>query len=479
MNKPFAPALMVAVSIVAASGQARDPSQRPDAGSLSTLSPVILKRQLSNGLPVWIVEQHDLPIVQMSLDVLTGTDADPPGRYGIASLTSAMLTEGAGSRSAAEIANALDSLRANLSASSGVDSSSVQLYVPVLQFPDALPLIADVVQRPTFPAEQLERVRQQRLDALRNARDDPDTIATLAFARAIYGPAHRNAAAQVGTIDAVKALTREDLHAFHRSTYRPANSTLIVVGDVPPDPLLSLLETHFGKWQPARADGVVREPAPALSSPPRQLLLVDMPNAPQSRIFIGSVGASNSKPDFFPIQVLNTVLRARFSAGRNATLRDYTAGVRSGFELRQSVGPFVVAAAAQSDKTADVLRELLVELAAVLKGISLDELAQAKDEIAVQFPRTFVASGRISNRLKATESLVVYGLPDDYYAKYVPAIQAVGGADVQRVAEQYIQPDRLTMVVVGDRKTIEPTLRALNLGSIKAVSVDEVLTPAR
>src|SRR4030095_15566380 len=143
----LAPVLLVAVSVTVVSGQARDRRQRPGGGSSPTLTPVIVKRQLSNGLPVWIVEQHELPVVQMSLQVLSGTDADPPGRFGIASLTSAMLTEGAGSRSAVAIADALDALLANLSASSSVDSSSVALYVPVLQLPEALPLVADVAQR--------------------------------------------------------------------------------------------------------------------------------------------------------------------------------------------------------------------------------------------------------------------------------------------------------------------------------------------
>ena len=245
-----------------------------------------------------------------------------------------------------------------------------------------------------------------------------------------------------------------------------------------PDQVTPLLETYFGKWQPARMNDVAREPAPALPRPPRQLTLVDMPNAPQSRIFVGSVGPSSPISDFFPIQVLNTVLRGRFSSGRNPTLRDYTAGVRSGFDRGKSGGPFVVAAAAQTDKTAEALGELLNELTAVLKGIPADELARAKDDIALQFPRMFESTGRISSRLKAVESLVVYGLPDDYYASYVPAIQAVGAADVQRVAQQYIQPDHLAIAIVGDRKTIEPTVRALNLGSIKAVSIDEVLAPA-
>jgi len=326
---------------------------------------------------------------------------------------------------------------------------------------DALPLMADVSQRPTFPAQALDRVRQQRLVMLLSTRDDPDAIAALAFARGIYGPSHRNAAAQIGAAESIKALTTEDLKAFHRSAYRPGNSTLIVVGDVASDRVLPLLETHFGKWQPAGTNRVVREPAPAVQRPPRQLILVDMPSAPQSRILIGGVGASSLMSDFFPIQVLNAVLRGRLSSDRNPTLRDYAAGVRSGFDMRKSAGPFVVAAAAQTDKTAESLGELLNELTGMLKGVPADELARAKDDIALHVPTTFEATGRISNRLRALESLVVYGLPDDYYSNFVPAIQAVGAVDVQRVAQQYIQPDHLAMVIVGDRKTIEPRIRAL------------------
>ena len=160
---------------------------------------MIQKRQLSNGLRVWIVEQHELPVVQMSLVVLAGTDADPPGRYGTASLASGMLTEGAGSRSAVEIADALDALVANIAATTDVDSTSLQLYVPVLQLPEALAVMADAAQRPTFPAQELETLRQQRLATLRNARENPDAIAALAFARSSYGT-HRSGAPLIGTV---------------------------------------------------------------------------------------------------------------------------------------------------------------------------------------------------------------------------------------------------------------------------------------
>ena len=392
------------------------------------MTPVIVKRQLSNGLRVWIAEQHELPVVQMSLLVRAGTDADPRGRYGVASLTSAMLTEGAGSRSAVEIADALDALLANLSASSAVDSTSLQLYVPVGRLAEALPLMADVAQRPTFPKQGLETLRRQRLVMLRNARDDPDAIAALAFARGSYGPSHRSAAALIGTADSIQALTPEDLRAFHAAAYRPDNSTLIVVGDVAPDQVLPLLETHFGRWQPASVNRVVPESAPALQRVPRQLMLIDMPGAPQSQILVGGVGGSNSYADFFPMQVLNAIVRDRLSSDRNPTLRDYTTGVRSGFDMRKSATPFVVAAAAQVDKTAESLRALLDELSGMVKGIPADELARAKDDTARQFPKTFEPTGRISSRLRSLESLLVYGLPDDYYANYATAIQAVSSA---------------------------------------------------
>ena len=211
---------------------------------------------MSNGLRVWIVEQHELPVVQMSLLVLAGTDADPRGRYGIASLTSAMLTEGAGSRSAVEIADALDALLANLSASSDVDSTSLQLYVPVCASRrgaaadgrrGAAADVSDAGARDPAAAAPGRRCATRA--------SDPDAIAALAFARSSYGPSHRSAAALIGTTDSLKALTAEDLRAFHAAAYRPDNSTLIVVGDVTPDQVLPLLETHFGKWQ---APGVGR-----------------------------------------------------------------------------------------------------------------------------------------------------------------------------------------------------------------------------
>ena len=232
------------------------PSKRPTAakppqpGPPPALSlPAIQKRQLSNGLPVWMVELHEVPVAQVNLVVFSGSTDDPAGKFGVASLATAMLEEGAGSRSALEIADAVDFLGADLGAGSAIDASAVRLHVPVARLAEALPIMADVALRPTFPKDELERLRRQRLTSLLQARDDPPTIAALAFSRVLYGPTHRYGTATTGTAETIKAFTPDDLRAFYGATFRPDNATLIVVGDITPDKVMPLLESSFGGWK--------------------------------------------------------------------------------------------------------------------------------------------------------------------------------------------------------------------------------------
>ena len=470
-------ALALATAAVTLGAQAPDRSKRPVPGPAPALKlPAIQKRQLSNGLPVWIVELHEVPVAQVNLVILSGSGDDPPGKYGIASLTAAMLTEGAGSRSSLEIADAIDFLGADLSASSGIDSAAVRLHVPVARLADALPIMADVALRPTFPKEELERIRQQRLVSLLQARDDPQTIASMAFSRVVFGPSHRYGTAIVGTTDTVKSFTQEDLRAFYSGAFRPDHAALLVVGDVVPANILPLLESEFGGWKPQGISlAHVALPVPAQPAR-REVYLVDKPNAPQSQIRIGGVGVPRITPDFFPIQVMNTLLGGSFSSRLNLNLREehgYTYGAGSSFDMRRFVGPFSAAAGVQTDKTSESLREFFNELNGILQPVPADELARAKNYVALRFPGGFETTGDITTRL---EGVLVYRLPDDYFSSYVQNIQAVTAADVQRVAQEYIQPNRFAVIVVGDRNVIEPGIRALNLGPIRELTVDEVFT---
>ena len=470
-------AAVLATFTVAA--QTPDRSHAPEPGAPPALKlPVIQKRQLSNGLPVWLVELHEVPVVQANLVVLSGSGEDPAGKFGIANLTAPMLLEGAGSRSALELADAVDFLGADLVANSGSDVSAVRLHVPVARLADALAIMSDVALRPTFPADELQRQRADRLTNVIQARDDPETIGQLAFARVLYGTTHRYGTAQLGAAQTIQSFTVDDVRAFYTSAYRPDNAAFIVVGDVTADRIMPLLETNFGSWRPqGAAPRHAALPAPPVSTA-RQVYIIDKPGAAQSQIRIGAVAVPRSTPDFFPIQVMNTVLGGSFSSRLNLNLREkngYTYGATSLFDMRSAAGPFVAAAGVQTDKTADALKEFFNELTAIGKPVPADELARAKHYISLRFPSGFETTGDISTRL---EQALVYHLPDDYFSTYVQKIEAVTVADALRVATKYIQPARLAVVIAGDRAAIEPGIRALNLGPLTIMKVDDVFGPA-
>jgi predicted Zn-dependent peptidase len=475
-----APLIAIVVALCGgalAAQQAPDRTRPPQPGPPAPLRlPAIQKQKLSNGVPVWIVELHDVPVAQVNLVAFGGTANDPPGKYGLASLTAAMLEEGAGTRTALEIADAIDYLGADLGATTSSDAAAVRLHVPVARLADALPIMADVALRPTFPKDELERQRQQRLTSILQGRDDPPTIAATAFSRVLYGKGHRYGTPQMGTAETIKAFAVDDLRAFYTSLFRPDNATLLAVGDIAADKVMPLLEKQFGSWKGSGAAAV--EKLPVVEPPKtRQVYLINKPGAAQSQIRIGSIGVARSTPDYFPLTVMNTILGGSFTSRLNNNLREvhgYTYGASSGFDMRLGAGPFFAAAGVQTDKTADALKEFFNELNAILKPVPAVELARAKNYVSLRYPSAFETTGDISRRL---EDALVYRLPDDYFAKYVQTIQAVTSADVQRVAQKYVQPDRVVVVVVGDLSLIEPGIRALNLGPVTIMTIDEVFGP--
>src|SRR5688500_17367545 len=232
--------------------QPPDRSKPPALGPAPALNiPPIQKRALSNGLPVWFVESHEVPLVQVNLVLLAGSSDDPVGKFGVASLTAAMLDEGAGSRSALQIADDVEFLGADLGTSSSFDASAVRLNVPAARLAAALPIMADVALRPTFPQAELDRLRQERLTTLLQARDDAAQVAPLAFGRVVFGGTHRYGTSPLGTPATVKAFTTADLRSFHSAMYQPSAATLVVVGDIRTDAVLPLLEKQFGGWKAA------------------------------------------------------------------------------------------------------------------------------------------------------------------------------------------------------------------------------------
>ena len=355
------------------------------------------------------------------------------------------------------------------------DASSVTLGVPVARLDPALALMADVALGPTFPAADLERLRTEILTGMLQAKDNPAVVASLAFPRLLYGSAHRYGTTEAGTPESVKAITADDLRAFHGAQYRPDAAALLVVGDVTLASVTPLLERAFGSWKASGPPPARAAAAPAAQSAARRIVLVDKPGAAQSQVRIGWIGVPRLTPDFFSLTVLNTILGGSFTSRLNTNLREthgYAYGASSQFVMRRQAGPFVAAAGVQTDKTAESVREFFNEFDGIRKPLPAEEFGKAQRNVALGFPGDFETTLDLLARL---QSQVVLDLPDDVYSTYVQKVLAVSPVEAGQAASRYVQPARFLVVVVGDRAKVEAPLKALNLGPMTVLSVDDAL----
>jgi zinc protease len=439
------------------------PQPKPDPAF--TL-PQLQRRRLSNGLEVLIVEQHELPVVQLSLVLKTGGTADPRERSGLASLTAGLIDEGTKTRSALDISNQLSAIGASLSTGADWDSSGLNLLTLTKHLDRALDIYADVVINPTFPDNELSLQRNSRLASLLQRRDNADAIASLAYASLLYGRNHPYGRSIIGDETSVAGIRNEDVRRFYDTYYRPNNAALIVIGDVKPDALVSQLERAFANWKSADVPAVSISEAPARER--AAIYLVDKPGAAQSVINIGQIGVPRSTPDFFPLIVMNTLLGGQFTSRVNLNLREdkgYTYGARTGFDFRRGPGPFAANAGVQTAVTKEAVAEFMKELRGIRgeRPVTPAELEFSKQAIIRGFPRSFETPDQIAGRLAA---VVIYNLPDSYFNDYIANVRAVKLEDVTRVANKYLDPSKMAILVVGDRKVIEPTLRSLlDIGS--------------
>ena len=456
---------LLAVQSVATAQGTFDRSKPPELGPPPKLSlPPITTRQLPNGLRLMIVEQHELPLADFVLLVGSGSTADPASKPGIANLVSAMLREGTTTRKSLEIADQIAFLGIRLSPTSSWESSTLSLHTPTAQLDSALALFADVALHPSFPANEFERVRKTQLTELLQLRDQGAAIASIAFPAIIYGSAHPYGAPAQGTEASVKALTTGDLQSYYQANFRPNNATLIVVGDVTPAQVEQKINALFGGWQ--RAD----IPQINYSEPPKSatttIYLIDKPGAAQSSFRIGAVGVPRSTQDYFALTVMNTILGGSFTSRLNQNLREtrgYTYGAGSRFDMRRAAGPFLASAEIVTAKSDSALLEFMKELNGIRQLVPPAELSRAKRYLQLQLPGNFETTQQIA---AAMVPVALFGLPLDYYNNYVQNIEGVTQADVARVAQQYINPGSLAVVIVGDRKTIEAALKATNVGPI-------------
>jgi zinc protease len=464
-NPPAAPAAAAAPAPTPPPSKEAWRSEVPKPGPMPKATlPAAHFFQLPNGLTVYWIESHALPIVAGQLVVRSGSAADPAGLPGLAAFTAAMLDEGTKTRDALAIAAELEGLGANLTTGSTFDGSYVTFDVLKPNAEQALAIVSDVSLGPTFPEKDVERVRGDRLTSLLQQRDSPFQIAFRVMYPALYGSTHPYGHVPLGTEEALKKITRDDIAGFYRSSYSPANAALVLAGDLTEADVRRLATQAFGSWS---GQAVAAPAPPTPTSIPERVVLVDMAGAPQTAVGIVQLGVKRSDPDFERLNVMNTILGGLFSSRINLNLREkhgYTYGAFSSLVETRGVGPLFVGSAVRADVTGASVREMLNEAQGMTQAeVTPDELALAKDSIARSLPALFETT---RSAVGTVGSLFLFELPPDYYAGLPGRLASMTAAEVFAATKRHLAPDRMLVVAVGDRAQAEPQIGGLKLGSV-------------
>ena len=445
----------------------------PPAALRSFDFPAVESAELPTGMRLRVAPIHRLPVVTLTVLLPFGGSSEPSDLAGITSFTAALLEGGAGDRNAEQIAEDLESIGADLDVGVSWDATHVGITALASHFEQALEILTTLIREPTFPADEFERLRRERLAEVLQRRSEPRSLASLATAHALYDPASPYSRPLIGHQHTLGGLTRQDVLAFHAEHYRPSGATLIAAGDLELSRLQELAERCFGDWAGLREPRTIPTAAPRTDAP--KITIVDRPDAAQAELRVGHVGVDRATPDFFPLTVMNAILGGSFSSRLNLNLRErhgYTYGAHSGFSMRRQPGPFVISAAVQTETVAAALREILHEVDRLQVGGPTDEeMEAARNYIAGVFPLRLQSTTGVVSRLA---EVAVYDLPPDYLQTYRSQILAVSAEDVTRVARDYIRPESLKTVIVGSAAAVEPLLTAEGFHSATVITTEKL-----
>jgi predicted Zn-dependent peptidase len=450
-----------------------DRSSLPAVGSDPAFRfPAIARHTLGNGLQVRTVEHRTVPVIAFVLQVEAGSGADASDREGLAAITADMVDEGTGALSAIDVSDALARIGGEYDVDVGPDVTTFSLVTLAKFAGRGGSLLADLVARPSLRDSDFQRVRQLRLDRLRQLKDLAPAAAERAFLRLMYGR-HPYGHLSIGSEAALRGLSLDEVAAFHASLFQPSSSTLVVSGPMPHRELLAAAEAAFGGWtavpSPVQRQALVDiQPA---EQPETRLAIVPRDGAAQSELRIGHLSARRNTPDYSALLVMNAALGGQFVSRVNLKLREekgYTYGARTGFDWRRGLAPFSLQASVHTASTAEAVRDSLRELEAIRgpRPLTDGELSLAKASLTKAYPRNFETVQQVA---RSVAQLALYGLPDTYFEDFVPKVHAVSGDEVTRVASRYLDPARLTTLIVGDHSAIAESLGSLGLGSAQVL----------
>jgi zinc protease len=423
------------------------------------------RRTLANGLKLVVAPAKKLPLATVIVLLDAGAVCDPAGREGTAQLVAKLLIEGTEQYDGAELTEQFERLGASIDASADWDSAEIAMTSLSEHLPAAFRLLGQVVTSPAFRAREIQRLKAERLAELLQLRAEPRGLADEFFSRFLYTPASRYARPEGGDEPSVDEIEREHILTFYESRYAPGGTTVIVVGDVTVEAAEEMARDAFGAWTAPTPERVVANDTPARLE--RAVHLIAKSDAPQSELRIGHVGIPRNHPDFFPVNVMNAVLGGLFNSRINLNLREvhgYTYGAFSGFDWRRQSGPFAVHTAVKSDVTGAAAREVLHEIDRMrAEPISGEELSLATSYLDGVFPIRFESTAAIA---AALATLVVHGLPEDYYDRYRERVRGMTIEQILDAAKHYLKPDAMQMVVVGDPAAVRASLDAMQFGQL-------------
>jgi zinc protease len=445
-------------------------AQRPTHGEPRPYQfPRFERAELANGLDVITVHLPGRALLTASLVLPSGAVDEPESQAGVTSLMSRALTEGTRHHDAVGLTEAAERLGASLHAESGWDGLSISIEVPAERLGEALALAAEVASEPTFPAAEVERLRDERMNDLLQARADPRRRADDGFVSTIYAPGTAYGRPSGGTEATVPGLDAAALEALHARRLDPGRMTLIVGGDLQAagEDVGSIAESRFGGWPANPKAEAPRTPTVEAARHERIIRVFHRPGSVQTEIRVGHVGVPRATPDFHALSVMSAILGGLFNSRLNRKLREekgYTYGAGAGFDMRRGAGPFAVRAAVNTDVTVPAIVDLLAELDKMCGSPpTRDELHAARDYLVGVFPLRFETPPAV---VGAIAGLVIHGLPMDELDRYRPAIEAVSSNEVATVAQRHIRPNELAIVLVGDADAILPSLEGAALGPI-------------
>ncbi|SOD03285.1 Predicted Zn-dependent peptidase [bacterium JGI 053] len=465
-----AAALAATVSAAGAHAQTLDRSHRPQVPAAAPFRmPAVEMRRLSNGIPVAVIQNHQLPIVSVRAVTEAGPLLEPAEKAGLSQLVNQMLAEGTTTRTADQLAEAFADLG---------NQVTPQGFTTITRNLDrSLELMGDMLMHPAFPEAALARNKANSVAQLRRLREQPAFLADHVFNSVLFGPAHPYA--RTATEQTVGGIGRADLVAFHSDWFRPQNVKLVVVGDVTPAAAVARLERVFGAWPAGGKTASYDVPAPRPAAP-TTIYLFDRPSSPQSTVIVGQVGPSRDTPDYYALETMNTVFGGLSGSRLNSNLREkhaFTYGANAGLQWRRV--PQVSTLRGQSDIVAAKTDSAIVEWLGELRGIRGErpvtpaELDFAKNNRTAGLPLRFETVTQVAQEVA---NLLQAGVPLTFYDSYAQNIGRLSGPELSAVATKYLDPQQSVIVVVGDRRVIEPGLRALNVAPV--VVVDENGAPA-